>query len=150
MKAFHFRLQTKLDLCRNQEKAAKEELMVCLANLEKLRTEQKIIRQRISNIEDNIRSLNQKKIFNQEIIISGDYLKVLNKNDKELTEQIIQATQLVDEARQHFIERRKETNALEKLRERKWEEYVYETNIEEQKSADESAGVSFWRKQELV
>ena len=148
MRAFNFRLQTKLNLCKNQEKAAKERLMVCLASLEKLRTEQNKIRQRIAAIENNIRCLNQENKYNQELLINNEYLHVINNKDKELTGHIIDATQLVEEARQELIERRKETSSLEKLRERKWDEYMHETNLEEQKNTDESALIGFLRKQE--
>ena len=146
MKTFSFRLQTKLDLSRNQEQSAKEKLMTCIAELEKLTTEQKKIRRRITAIEENIRCLSQENKFDQKALINNEYLQVLNDKDKALAERILEANHLVDEARRILMEIRKETNGLEKLKGRKWDEYVHEANLEEQKNLDESAMNGFLRK----
>ena len=150
MKAFNFRLQIKLDLCRNQEKAAKEKLMACLDKLEQLKTEQIKIRSRIETIENDIRGFNQENKYDQKLLINKEYLHILNNKDKVIIEQINEAALLVEEARLELVEKRKETNSLEKLRERKWDEYLQEVKAEEQKNTDESARIGFLRKREPV
>ena len=150
MRVFRFRLQTKLDLSRNQEKAAKEKLMTRLTRLEQLRNEQKRIRSRMEILENDIRGINREHKYDQKLLINKEYLHVLKGKDKVIIEHILEASKLADEARQELVEQRKETLGLEKLREKKWDEYLDEAQTEEQKDIDESAMVGFLRKQNPV
>ncbi|MDR1615722.1 MAG: flagellar FliJ family protein [Syntrophomonadaceae bacterium] len=145
MKSFHFRLQTKLNLCKSQEQMAKEKLAVCVNELEKLKKEQAKILDRINALENTIRVFNQEHMLTQEVIMNKEYLPVLREKHQTLEDKIQKAALLVEEARRDLLEKKKASNMFEKLRDKKWREYSEAVKLEEQKKTDEVAMISYFR-----
>ncbi len=145
MKSFQFRLQSKLDLCVNQEQMAKEMLQARMKELDNLVAEQNLLKQKITELEDTIRIINSENGLSQQLLIHKEYLPILNKKNKIMLEKVRLAALKVEEARQYLIEKKKETNVLEKLRDKKWEAYINDVHTEEQKNNDEAALISYFR-----
>ncbi|MDR1159624.1 MAG: hypothetical protein LBK69_03260 [Syntrophomonadaceae bacterium] len=145
MRSFHFRLQTKLNLCKSQEQMAKEKLAACINELERLKKEQVKVFDRINILENNIRVFNQERMLTQEVIINKEYLPILREKSQILEEKIQAAALIVEEARKDLLEKKKASDMFEKLRNKKWQEYSEAVKLEEQKKTDEVAMISYFR-----
>ncbi|MEN6348086.1 MAG: flagellar export protein FliJ [Syntrophomonas sp.] len=146
MKAFHFRLQTKLDITIRQEQLAREELQLRIIERDQIQSELDRALDGLERLEQSIRNFDLKKHNFQELLILKDYVPVIKKLIKELETKLAQAEQKLEEARKILLERIRETRTLEKLKEKEWEAYLHELSLEEQKVIDEIAINNHYRK----
>ncbi len=133
MARFKFRLDILLRLAINKEEEAKKEL----ASWQKRLLEAQESLQRILNEVTN--SLNEKssKRNINEILLYEAYLESLRTRQKKTENDIEYFTGERDKAILKLQETIKERKILEKLKEKKLEQHVFEENQKEQKEADE-------------
>jgi flagellar FliJ protein len=146
MKAFHFRLQTKLDICQRQEQVVREEMQRRILNRNQVLQELKGLQNRFQSVEELIRELNGRRGQFPRIVINRQYLPVLKQEIKTTEDNLAAAEQKVEEARLVLMERMRETRTLEKLKDKAWCRYWHELLLEEQKHIDEVAGAAHHRK----
>ncbi|HHV16404.1 MAG TPA: hypothetical protein GXX58_07500 [Gelria sp.] len=146
MRAFRFRLQTKLDICQRQEQVTREEMHRRAAIRDQALQELEILENRFQYLEESIRELNAFPGQFPRILINRQYIPVLNQQIKASAEHLATAEDAVEEARMELIERRRETRTLEKLKDKAWQKYLHELLLEEQKHIDEVASTAYHRK----
>jgi flagellar FliJ protein len=139
MKAFRFRLQTKLEICTRQEQIAWEEMQRCLRERELLLEELQCREQRLVAVEEEIRQDSFKVQGFQTLMLKREFVPILVMQIEQAEQNLSQAEARVEEARVLLLERKRETTTLEKLKERAWQEYLLELQQEEQKIIDEIA-----------
>lgn len=147
MKAFRFRLQTKLDISIRQEQLAREELQFCINERDRIleRLEQAV--NRLIALEQVIREFNLKEHSFQELLVKKEYVPVIKRQIRDLEELLYNAELILEKARQLLLSRIKETDTMEKLKEKDWQEYCHQLSLEEQKVVDEIAINNHYRKQ---
>jgi hypothetical protein len=74
MKAFRFRLQTKLDISIRQEQVAREELQRCLMERNRIEEELNKTLDRLVNLEQSIRDYDLEKRTFQQLLILKEYV----------------------------------------------------------------------------
>ncbi|MGS0764260.1 flagellar export protein FliJ [Syntrophomonas curvata] len=146
MKAFHFRLQTKLDICQRQEQVVREEMQRRILKRNQIVQELELLENRFQSVEDSIRELNGRQGQFPRIVINRQYIPVLKQEIKAAEDNLVLAEQKVEEARLVLMERMRETSTLEKLKDKAWRRYLHEFLLEEQKHIDEVAGAAHHRK----
>lgn len=139
MKAFRFRLQTKLEICTRQEQLAWEEMQSRLKERELLLEELQYRERRLLAVEEEIRQDSCKAQGFQALLLKREFVPVLVMQIEQAEQNLSQAEARVEEARVLLLERKRETSTLEKLKERAWQEYLLELQQEEQKIIDEIA-----------
>lgn len=138
MKKFKFRLQKLLDLRAAQEKAIKNELaeLVHIQNIE--RNKQFEYRQKMATRKKILRERLEKKTASYDDILTHE--RFTDSADKaiKIAEQKIQEMEpAIQEVRERLIEASKERKIVEKLKEKKYEEYLYNINREINKENDD-------------
>lgn len=146
MRAFHFRLQTKLDICQRQEQVTREEMHRRIAIRNQVLQELDLLENRFQSLEQSIREMNTGQGQFPRIMINRQYIPVLNQQIKISEENLATAEEAVEEVRMELIERMRETRTLEKLKDKAWHKYLHEMLLEEQKHIDEVAGTAHHRK----
>ena len=146
MRAFHFRLQTKLDICQRQEQVTREEMHRRIAIRNQVLQELELLENRFQSLEQSIREMNTGQGQFPRIMINRQYIPVLNQQIKTSEENLATAEEAVEEVRMELIERMRETRTLEKLKDKAWHRYLHEMLLEEQKHIDEVAGITHHRK----
>lgn len=146
MKAFRFRLQTKLDICQRQEQVAREEMQRRILIRDQILQELETLESRFQSVEDSIRELNGCQGQFQRIIINRQYIPVLKQEIKASEDKLTIAEEEVEAIRVVLMERMRETRTLEKLKDKAWHRYLHELLLEEQKHIDEVAGTAHHRK----
>jgi flagellar FliJ protein len=139
MKAFHFRLQTSLDIAERQEQIAREELMARIQERDKLKVQLENAKRRLKGMEQSIRDSVQENMPLERVLIIVNYIPVMREVIDNIANELESAEQEVEKARQILLGRVKETRTLNKLREKEWLLYLEECNREEQKLIDEIA-----------
>ncbi|MDD2509678.1 MAG: flagellar FliJ family protein [Syntrophomonas sp.] len=139
MKAFYFRLHTKLEICIRQEQIAREEMQRCLRERDILLEELQRRMQKLMAMEEEIRQESFKVQEFQALLVKREFIPVLGMQIEQAEQNLSQAEARVEESRVLLLERKRETGTLEKLKERAWQEYLFELQQEEQKIIDEIA-----------
>ena len=146
MKAFHFRLQTKLDITVRQEDIARENLQANVNIRNEIEGELNRIADRVQEMEETIRQLNDSPGDFQELVTRRQYLPVLNLRKQVVTVHLEKAEEKVETAREALHVKARETSTLERLREKQMLVYQKELLSEEQKIIDELAITTHFRK----
>lgn len=136
MAAFSFRLQPVLNLRLQTEDNLKNELGKALQLLE---LEKKKLWQLENELNELVDEFNKKtkKTTVRKLIEVKEYLSLLDSKIKKQKENVNSAMLNVDKIREELLKAVKERKILEKLRERKYEEYQLEQKKLEQKTNDE-------------
>lgn len=146
MKAFHFRLQTKLDICQRQEQVAREEMQRRILVRNQILQELEELQSRFQSLEESIRVLNGCRGQFPRIMINRQYIPVLKQEIKVNENNLMTAEAEVEESRLLLMEKMRETRTLDKLKDKAWNRYLHELLLEEQKHIDEVAGTAHHRK----
>ena len=136
--AFKFRLEKVLSLRREAVDQARLEQIAAIEALEKAQ----------KALEDNIQEIVQR---NEDLIknnydMAQDHLRVIkamHEQQKKLKEDVTNAEFRLEKARKDLIEAQMKLEALEKLKEKRAEEYYIEQNLAEQKLTDERATLKY-------
>lgn len=145
MKAFQFRLQTKLTIALRQEELAREELQRASFVRDQIADELAEMIERLANLHASIRDMIQSSEPFERILIVREYIPIVTASIQELELKLIQAEQRVEECRLELLEKKKETRTMEKLKEKAWQRYLHELQLEEQKLIDEVANTGHYR-----
>ncbi len=145
MKRFEYRLQTKLDLTVKQEEAARTELARCQREYRLQVARLNHLHQKQSSVYEKMRGSQRQVVELSQVILLKKYLQVIKGNILQQAEKVALAQVEVDRAHGELLGVMIERKTLQKLRERKWHEYVQEFNRQEQKAIDEVAMTTYWR-----
>jgi len=146
MKAFDFRLQTKLDISLLQKDIARENLQASLQARDEIAQELNQLAERVQAIESSIRESSHSPSSFPFLLTRRQYLPVLHTRKNEVQTHLHEAETVVDTMRVKLLEQARETSALEKIKERRFQEYQKEAQQEEQKIIDELAMSGHFRK----
>lgn len=146
MRAFQFRLQTKLDLSNREEQQVREELQILILQREQIQGELAEIQAKLDGIETAIKELMAEGFSLEEYLVLKNYLPIIRSMRMQKEAELIRAESFITETRSRLIEKMKERKTLEKLREKEWLNYLLEFNREEQKIIDELAINNHFRK----
>lgn len=136
MKKFSFELEKVLEYRNFEKQEAEAELAKALAEEARIKENLEMIAQQfvVSN-----QSVNSTSSFD-DIIAQSRYKNLLNYQKEELLKELAQANIITEEKRSILQECMKKTIALEKLKERKKEEWKDAADYEEAEAIDETAG----------
>jgi flagellar FliJ protein len=138
MKKFQFRLQKLLDIREARENEIKNELMKVLALQNKERVFQDELRNKIQHYETGYRDMQKKGIFAPEDALA--VLRFADVSRRAINEAERRIEKLEPEAqkiRERLVIASRDKKIVEKLKERKIEEYNYELNKEIAKENDD-------------
>lgn len=144
MRPYKFSMEKILNLREDLEKDKMEKMVVIQNELEI----QKKVLQQLLDEEDKIK--NQGKVFsNIQDLKQKTLYKSMIKKEIEKQDDVIEDTKKVlDEKRNDLIEAQKDRKIMEKLKEKGFEEYKIQTQLEEQKELDEIAVLKYNNKDE--
>lgn len=143
---FKFRLQKALEHRVEEEDRLKKEFLL---KKNRLDSEKEILLQKEKLIEETIHKFNSIRMGNLNPMSLRNYETYLKKIKEEKVEQeknVEQWRKITEEAKDCFVEARKERKILEKLKEKKHEIYKQEELKEEQKFIDELSNSMYNRR----
>ena len=149
MKAFNFRLQTKLDISVLQEQTARERMQASISTRNNVAEALDNTVSRMNQMEQSVRDLSAKKSSFQELLLTRQYLPVLKEEKEQIKGKLVTAEKKVEEMRKILLGKKRETNTLEKLRQKSWDSYLHEVLAGEQEDIDEIAISTYYRKHNL-
>ena len=143
MKKFKFSMESLLNLKLSLENKKKEELghAITLLKLEKDKLFQ--LENKRNNVIDLYKKGSKDKIFVLELKNYNNYLLFIKKTIEEQLLIIKKAEINVEQKREEFINATKERKILDKLKEKHYENYLYEVKQEEQKIVDEIVSYNY-------
>jgi flagellar FliJ protein len=147
MKKFKFTLQKLLDIREAFEKRIKNELaeLVNLQNIE--RNKQIELQQRMLERKNVIRTLIQNKTFSYgEVMMYEKFTDSANKAINIAEYKIKKMEPGIQRVREKLVEASKEKKVVEKLKERKFKDYLYKLNREIAKENDDMNQKIFLKK----
>jgi len=145
MKAFQFRLQTKLTIATRQEQLAREELQRASFVRDQIADQLAEMMDRLSGLQTSVRVMVQTAEPFERILIIKEYIPVVTTSIQELEIRLLQAEEVVEQCRAELLEKKKETRTMERLKEKAWQRYLHELQLEEQKLIDELANNGHYR-----
>lgn len=146
MKAFEFRLQTKLDITERQEDIARVEVAERQKAYQSAVDKLESLIQHMEDLHGMLRQKNNGSLPVQEVIAVKEYQGVLKERISYQRKVVKQAESELEEAQQVLLEIMKERKTLDRLREREYFEYLCEVMRQEQNQIDEVAIVQYIRK----
>jgi flagellar FliJ protein len=139
MKKFKFKLQSLLDITISLEKEQKNQLEYINKRISQLQSEKEALIYRV----DCCNSAFMKEIKNSVKIAAiknhNNYIKFLNGKIESISDNIEKETQAKQKLQDKLMKTMSKRKILEKLRERKLEQYRIELQREEEKIIDEHA-----------
>lgn len=145
MKAFQFRLQTKLTIATRQEQLAREELQRASFAREQIADQLAEMMERLAGMQASVRVLVQTAGPFERILIIKEYIPIVTTSIQELELRLLQAEEVVEQCRAELLEKKKETRTMVRLKEKAWLRYLHELQLEEQKLIDELANNGHYR-----
>ena len=138
MKKFEFKLHKLLDIREAAEKKIKNELAVLLNMQNAVKLRQQNFRDRII-IEREIfgKRMRDKQIAYQDILMFERFTDSTTKAIEIAEQEILGMEGAILEVRDRLLEASRERKVVEKLKERKWKQYMYELNRETGKENDD-------------
>ncbi|HON17029.1 MAG TPA: flagellar export protein FliJ [Spirochaetota bacterium] len=138
MKRFQFKLQKLLDLREAKEKEIKNELMKVLSEQNRERNFQHELNEKIAEYEGKLSEMQKKGVFNPAEAMAILRFADVSRNAIVASEKRVQALEPeVQRIRERLVVASREKKVVEKLKERKLDEYNYELNREISKENDD-------------
>lgn len=137
MPSFKFRLQTLLNLKKQFEKSAKNELGIAIMKLEEEKGKLKSICDEIYDNTNDFRKACSGIILPEKIKELKSFLEFLHGAKERQEENVKKQEENVDKIREKLVEIMKEKKVLENLREKEFHEYLKEEERKEQLRVDE-------------
>lgn len=137
---FKFRLAGILSLREYEEKLRRDRVGICQHNLSLAEQKENEIIRDIIRMDDEMKRLQEGRIVLPDLIFSDNYRRYLRELLLRQKEIVADRKKELEEARSRFFEAMKERKALQKLEEKKYQQYLYEQNRLEQVMLDELAG----------
>ncbi len=143
MKKFSYKMQSLLDISYKMEEQAKGEFATAQAKLAEEERKLRDLQMKRLSYEQKMRVAMKESLDLQEIKLCKSGIE---KKRGEIRAQIVQiqlAQRLVEDARKKLNDIMIERKTHEKLRERKFDEYMQEYNAEENKEIDQLVSYKF-------
>ncbi len=138
MKRFQFRLQKLLDIRESREKEIKSELAKLLQVQNAERAKQEQLKQGIETQRRDFSEKFRRGAYSpHEAVLFERYVDVSYRAIASAEERIVAMEPGIEKVRQKLIEASRQKKVVEKLKERRLEEYEYETNREIAKENDD-------------
>ena len=137
MAGFKFRLQTNLNLKRQYEKSAKNELGIAVMKLEKEKEKLRVIENNIELCLDDFRAACRGALDREKIREIKKYLDYLGGEKKRQQANVKKQQQTVDKIREKLVEIMKDRKVLENLENRDLEVFRKEEEKKEQHRVDD-------------
>jgi flagellar FliJ protein len=138
MKKFEFKLQRLLDLREAREREVKNELSVLVSEQNRERLKQDDLRRNITEFGAGLREKMKKgEVVSGDAMQYGKFVSLATMAINSSEHRIQEMEPGIREVRGRLIEASKERKVVEKLREKKMEEYRYELNRETAKENDD-------------
>lgn len=138
MKRFQFKLQTLLDIRIAREKEIQNELsrLINIQNLERIKQED--YRRRIATEHEKFNQKIKDGEYSYSVALMFErFVDFANKVIVNAQKRIESMEPEIQSVREKLLEASKERKVIEKLKEKRWEEYLYELNRETQKENDD-------------
>jgi len=147
MAKFKFRLERILSVRKHQEE--KERILFGIAVQKKLEAEMKLseIRERLNSAMESRTKLFNSKPTIEDLVRAHEYHISLINREVIAIKNLEETKRIMEEQRLKLIEARKKKRDLERLRERKYEDWKFEEENKEQNELDEIGLQTFMRKQ---
>ncbi len=145
MKQFSFRLENILEIRRQQEKVEQKKFAKEQANYQKEVDFLKVLFERRKETYENLIKLEKQKFDKRIRMIHVDFVEKTNVDIDLQRINVEKAEVKLKKQRSLLLEAMKKRKILEKLREKKKEDYNLEMKNEEQKILDEVAARNFIR-----
>ncbi len=146
-KKFKFKLQKFLDMKRQEEEDQKK---VFAEAMKRLQREQEKLQQLINLREYKKQEMKMKMLQGAldafEMRMYAEYIEALKHKIQEQREVVRKAEEILDKEREKLKQIMAERKAFEKLKERAYEKFLQEQELEERKLIDELATIKFARK----
>ena len=136
MAKFNFRLQAVLNVKTQQENNLKNELGKAIQKLETEKQKLVVLENALNDLDTEFNE-KTKKATVKKLIEYNDYRSLLTAKIKLQKERVNCEAQNVDKVREELVKAVKERKILDKLKEKKKEEYLLEQKQLEQKTNDE-------------
>ena len=136
MAKFNFRLQAVLNVKTQQENNLKNELGKAIQKLETEKRKLVVLENALNDLDTEFNE-KTKKATVKKLIEYNDYRSFLTVKIKLQKEKVNCEAQNVDKVREELVKAVKERKILDKLKEKKKEEYLLEQKQLEQKTNDE-------------
>ncbi len=137
MARFIFPLQNILNMKEKLEEQAKNEYSQANMRLHEAEEEEKRLKKRQADAEDELKSILGETLDIMEIKRCEDAVEILKMYVGNQHLVVIQRNRDVEIAREKLNEAMKERKTFEKLREHAFEDFLKEMNLQEQKEIDE-------------
>jgi len=138
MKKFEFKLQRLLDLREARERGVQNELAILVSEQNRERLKQDDLRRNITEFGKNLREKMRKgEAISGEAMQYGKFVSLATMAIDSAENRILGMEPGIREVRGRLIEASKERKVVEKLREKKLEEYRYELDRETAKENDD-------------
>ncbi len=144
MKQFEFRLQKVMETTRAREELQKKELALALAEVER---NEAMLERMLDKLAEELDAFSAR--HGSKAIRVSELMQYASYTDKQLGEintqrdDIVKLAALVDEHRRKLLEISKDKKILERLKEKRYEEYRKKLRQVEQKFMDELSARSF-------
>ncbi len=148
MPRFKFRLERVLGVRRHQEE--RERLLFGLATRSKLQAEMRLeeVRERIRQAVESAARLTGGRPTIEDLVRSHEYRLALVRREDRAIVELAEATRRFEEQREKLIEARKKKRVLERLREKRHEEWRKDEENRSQDELDEIGLHRFVRRHE--
>lgn len=133
MAKFEFSLQKVLDLRDFEKRQAEIELGKANADVMRIQNELDIIASQKINVRNAVDSSDDLTMYTQ----SQNYFRFLDQKKEKALEEMTRAQMVYEEKREIFSEAMKNLKALEKLKEKKKEQWVHDMNLIEESENEE-------------
>ncbi|PKL37333.1 MAG: flagellar export protein FliJ [Spirochaetae bacterium HGW-Spirochaetae-1] len=138
MKKFEFKLQRLLDLREARERGVQNELAILVSEQNRERLKQDDLRRNITEFGKSLREKMRKgEVVSGEAMQYGKFVSLATMAIDSAENRIQGMEPGISEVRGRLIEASKERKVVEKLREKKLEEYRYELDRETAKENDD-------------
>jgi flagellar FliJ protein len=138
MKKFKFKLHKLLDFREAKEKQVKNELatLVNLQNIE--RNKQFELQKKMSERKNLLRAAMEKKIFSYNEILAYEHFSINANKAINIAESKIQEMEpAIHKVRERLVEASREKKVVEKLKEKQYQEFLYNLSREIAKENDD-------------
>ncbi|RMH56217.1 MAG: flagellar export protein FliJ [Candidatus Hydrogenedentota bacterium] len=148
MARFRFRLERVLSVRRHEEDREKLRFAVAVRNLEEARKNLRATREELRRAVEKGAAVAAARPTIEDLVRDYEYRAALLRREERETKAVEEAQERYEEARRYLIEARKKRRLLERLRERRFEEWREEEIRREQEELDEMGVAGFRRLRE--
>lgn len=147
MAKFIYRMQNILNIKYKLEEQAKNEFMIANRRLQEEEEKKEALHKRKIGYQEEIKQLLLKQLDVFKIMENKEAILRMEEYIQEQEKVIAKAKRVVEEKGAILAELRQERKAQEKLREKAFENFIWEENVKESKEIDELVSFTYGRKQ---